>query len=97
MTLKKPEPHKPSRVLVREKDLPKRLSIGESQLLEAVKKGEFPAPVRIFESGRAIAWLDHEVQAHIDARAAARDAEQAAKVVELDAEVTDARPKKKTR
>jgi prophage regulatory protein len=45
----------------------------KSQLFDAVARGEFPAPVKILEGGRAIAWLDYEVIGHIYSRLAARD------------------------
>jgi prophage regulatory protein len=46
---------------------------GRTQLLEAVKRGEFPAPVRLTASGRAIGWIEEELVAWRDARKAARD------------------------
>jgi prophage regulatory protein len=56
--------------------LPKVLEVTglkKSQLFDAVARGKFPAPVKILESGRAIAWLDYEVIGHVYSRLAARE------------------------
>jgi prophage regulatory protein len=56
--------------------LPKVLEVTglkKTQIFEAVAQGRFPAPIRILENGRAIAWLDAEVISFIEARVAARD------------------------
>ncbi|CAM3744602.1 helix-turn-helix transcriptional regulator [Bordetella tumulicola] len=46
---------------------------GRSSIYDGVAAGTFPAPVKI--GSRAVAWLEHEVDAWIDARVqAARDA-----------------------
>jgi prophage regulatory protein len=42
-------------------------------VLEAVKAGKFPQPVKILSEGRAQAWLEDEVAAFILERVRARD------------------------
>jgi prophage regulatory protein len=48
--------------------------IKKSQLFKAVKRGIFPRPVRILESGRAVGWIEDEVRAYLAGRIALRDA-----------------------
>lgn len=45
-----------------------------TQIFVAVKDGRFPKPVKVLESGRAVAWLESDVVAYQQARIAARDA-----------------------
>lgn len=45
---------------------------GRTQLFAAVKRGEFPAPVRLTVSGRAIAWDEAELNHWKATRKAAR-------------------------
>ncbi|MBD9529843.1 AlpA family transcriptional regulator [Paracoccus sp. PAR01] len=47
------------------------LNIKNTLLYEMVKRGEFPAPLKI---GRRSAWLEREVLAWVNARAAERAA-----------------------
>jgi predicted DNA-binding transcriptional regulator AlpA len=42
-----------------------------------IKTGEFPKPVPLSDSGRAIAWLETDLIAWQNARIAARNAEAA--------------------
>ena len=51
----------------------------KSQLFLAVESAIFPRPVRILETGRAIAWVESEVADWIASRVAARDAAAADK------------------
>lgn len=44
-----------------------------TQIWEHIERGEFPQPVKLTESGRAIAWDEAELIAWRDARKAARD------------------------
>jgi len=50
---------------------------GRTQLFEAVKRGEFPRPIRLTPGGRAIAWDEAELLDWKAARKAARDRERA--------------------
>jgi predicted DNA-binding transcriptional regulator AlpA len=61
--------------ILREPAVLEMLGLGASQLDEAVKRGEFPAPIKLTASGRAKGWFEHEVLAHIETRRAARDKE----------------------
>ena len=45
-----------------------------TQIYQKVKDGEFPKPVKLTESGRAVAWDEDELLAWREARLAARDA-----------------------
>lgn len=47
---------------------------GTTQIYEMMKIGAFPKPVKLSESGRAVAWDEGELLAWRDARLAARDA-----------------------
>jgi predicted DNA-binding transcriptional regulator AlpA len=48
--------------------------MSETQIREKIAKGEFPRPIKLFESGRAIGFLEHELEAYLDERIAERDA-----------------------
>ena len=50
-----------------------RTGMGKTQLLEAVRTGRFPQRVAPLEGGRAVAWVEDEVEADIASRIAARD------------------------
>jgi predicted DNA-binding transcriptional regulator AlpA len=47
---------------------------GKSQLDEKIKAGEFPAPIKLSDSGRAVGWLEEELTAWREARKAKRSA-----------------------
>jgi prophage regulatory protein len=49
-------------------------SLGKTTLYKLIGLGEFPRPVQLTEDGRRVAWLLHEVQSWIRARAVERDA-----------------------
>ena len=49
------------------------LGIKRTALEEAVKRGDFPKPIVIFDHSRALAWDEDEVLAWMDARFAERD------------------------
>jgi prophage regulatory protein len=50
-----------------------RTGMKKTQLLEAVRDGRFPKRVAPLEGGRAVAWVEDEVEAYIETRIAARD------------------------
>lgn len=50
---------------------------GRTQLYEKIARGEFPRPIALSDSGRAVAWNEDEVTAWQEARLAARDAKVA--------------------
>jgi len=43
-----------------------RVSLGRSSIYAAVKRGEFPPPVRLSE--RAVAWVESEIDAWLASR-----------------------------
>ena len=52
--------------------------MAKSALWKAISEGQFPRPIHIFASGRAVGWVASEVIEHIEQRIKARD-QQAAK------------------
>lgn len=60
--------------MIRLSELPAYVGLQRSQIAELIDRGEFPAPVRLSDSGRAKAWLSDEVQAWQQRRLAKRDA-----------------------
>lgn len=49
-----------------------RTGLGRSMIYEMVKRGEFPAPVKL--SVRSVGWLESAVDAWIESRPEAREA-----------------------
>jgi prophage regulatory protein len=49
------------------------VGLGESQIREKVAAGEFPKPIRLSASGRAVGFLEHELEEYLDARIRERD------------------------
>ena len=47
--------------LVRERDLPFYAGLKRTQISELIKRGEFPRPIKLSDSGRAKAWLADEL------------------------------------
>ncbi len=45
-----------------------------TQLLTHVERGDFPAPIKLTSSGRAIGWLEDELIAWRESRIASRNA-----------------------
>ena len=64
--------------LYRLRDLPQFVGLRRTQISELVKAGQFPKPIALSDSGRAVAWLEHDLIAWQSARIAARDATEAA-------------------
>jgi prophage regulatory protein len=58
----------PHRRLLRRRTVMEMLGIKRTALEEAVKRGDFPPPIVIFEHGRALAWDEEEVLAWMDGR-----------------------------
>lgn len=50
-----------------------KVGLKESQIREKVACGEFPKPVRLSASGRAIGFLEHEIEEYLDDLIAARE------------------------
>lgn len=68
--------------LIRRADLPIYTGLHRTQIAAKIAAGEFPAPVPISDSGRAVAWLESELiewqQRRIAARGRFRTAKQSA-------------------
>ena len=64
------------RKILRQPDVLDKVGVKASTLKNLVKKGLFPAPLKLGE-GRAIGWADDEVEDWIDKRIAKRDKEAA--------------------
>ena len=58
--------------LYRLKDVEQFAGLKRTQISELMKAGEFPKPISLSDSGRAVAWLEHELIAWQTARIAAR-------------------------
>lgn len=70
-------PHRLNR-MYRFADLPQFVGIKHTQINVLIKLGEFPQPVPISKSGRAIAWLESDLIAWQNSRIAARNQSNAA-------------------
>ena len=46
---------------------------GRTQLQQLVDKGEFPAPIKLSDAGRAVGWFEHDVIEWQQRRLAKRD------------------------
>jgi predicted DNA-binding transcriptional regulator AlpA len=49
------------------------VGLKRTQIQELIARGEFPRPVPLSDSGRAIGWLEHELVAWQQRRLAKRD------------------------
>ncbi|MBR1216200.1 AlpA family phage regulatory protein [Bradyrhizobium sp. JYMT SZCCT0180] len=58
--------------LFRLRDLPEFVGLRRTQIGELIKSGDFPQPVPLSDSGRAVAWLECDLVAWQNARIAAR-------------------------
>jgi prophage regulatory protein len=61
--------------LYRLRDLSQWCGLKRTQIDELIAKGEFPRPIKLSDSGRAIAWLEADLAEWQAKRIAARDAE----------------------
>lgn len=61
-----PPDHKRPVRLIRKPELLGMVGLGNTSLYDLIKRGEFPAPLRL--SARSVAWREDEVQAWIAAR-----------------------------
>jgi prophage regulatory protein len=58
--------------IIRKKNLPDYVGLQRTQIEGLIAAGEFPRPIPLSDSGRAVGWLEHEVQAWQAARIAKR-------------------------
>jgi prophage regulatory protein len=70
--VKNTSPPRPRRVL-RMAATMDMVGLRETQIREKVAAGEFPKPIRLSASGRAVGFLEHELEEYLDARIAERD------------------------
>ena len=59
--------------MYRLRDLPQFVGLRRTQICELIKAGEFPKPIPLSDSGRAIAWLEQDLIAWQNARIAMRN------------------------
>ncbi|MGB6078635.1 MAG: AlpA family phage regulatory protein [Xanthobacteraceae bacterium] len=71
------EPFRPVR-LIRKKDLPAYCGVQRTVLETMIANGEFPRPIKLNDSGRAIAWLESEIAMWQQQRIFKRDNDDAA-------------------
>ena len=57
----------------RGEELPAFVGLHRTQINELIKRGEFPRPISLSDSGRAIAWLEADLIAWQAARLARRE------------------------
>lgn len=51
--------------VIRHAEVSKRVGVGVSTLFDMIAKGQFPKPFVIIPGGRAVGWLDSDVDAWI--------------------------------
>ena len=59
--------------LYRLKELPPLVGLQRTVICEMVKKGEFPEPIQLNDTGRALAWIGSELRAWQTRRIALRN------------------------
>lgn len=59
--------------LIRIRSVLEMTSISKSYIYQLVKKGVFPKPVQLIKGGKAVAWIESEVQSWVESRIQARD------------------------
>lgn len=59
--------------LIRIKSVLEMTGISKSYLYQLVKSGEFPKPVQLIKGGKAVAWIESEVQSWVESRIQARN------------------------
>jgi predicted DNA-binding transcriptional regulator AlpA len=63
--------------LIRLSELPLYVGLRRTQIGELIKAGEFPRPIPLSDTGRAVAWLEADIVAWQARRLAKREAERA--------------------
>jgi len=58
--------------IIRRNDLPKYVGLQRSQIGELIARGEFPKPVPLSDTGRAVGWFEDEIAAWQEERSKAR-------------------------
>ena len=62
-----------SRRILRLPETEQKVGLKETQIRQKVAEGTFPKPVKLSASGRAIGWLENELEAYLDELIAARE------------------------
>jgi predicted DNA-binding transcriptional regulator AlpA len=65
--------------IIRRRDLPDYVGLRLTVIDELIAKGEFPKPISLTDSGRAVGWVEVEVWAWQQQRLVKRAAEGGAK------------------
>ena len=55
------EPEQISVRIVRHKEVREKLKISDSQLFKMISSGQFPRPFTLFPGGRAVGWLESDI------------------------------------
>jgi predicted DNA-binding transcriptional regulator AlpA len=53
------------------KDLPQFVGLRRTQIAEKIRTGQFPAPIKLSDDGRAVAWRESDLVAWQEQRATA--------------------------
>ena len=59
--------------VLRMRDLSKRLQLSQSRLYALIAEGKFLRPVKLVPGGRAVGWLERDVDAWLAERSALRN------------------------
>jgi len=59
--------------IIRERDLPQYVGLRRTQIAQLIASGEFPAPVKLSDTGRAKGWLEADLIVWQRGRIAKRD------------------------
>lgn len=62
----------PTKRLLKRPEVREKTSLSDSELYRQIGAGTFPRPIRLTPNGRAVAWLESEVDAWIESRLADR-------------------------
>jgi len=60
--------------VIRLSELPAYVGLQRTQIDELIRRGEFPRPMKLSDTGRAKGWLEHEIIAWQQERLAKRGA-----------------------
>lgn len=59
--------------VIRHTEVRKKLNVSSAKLFDMIAKGQFPRPFTIVPGGRAVGWLEADVEAWILARKAGEE------------------------
>lgn len=63
--------------IIRKKDLPNYCGLQRTQIEQLIERGEFPKPIPLSDTGRAIGWIESELWAWQQQRLAKRETKSA--------------------